>query len=73
MTAPFAFQIHHIFPSELFADPIIAARLSSLLAETGANFTKDMAGNEIALFSDPEAAAYVQALTDLDGSNIYYG
>ncbi|PDS74837.1 calcium-binding protein, partial [Rhizobium sp. L43] len=70
MAVPFAFQIHHIFPVELLLDPTIAERLASLLAET--NFTMDMAGNEIALFSDPQDAAYVRALTGVDGKNIYY-
>ncbi|MDX8500902.1 hypothetical protein RFM99_21130, partial [Mesorhizobium sp. VK4C] len=70
MAVPFAFQIHHIFPLELFSDPRISAKLSLLLA--GTDFTKDMAGNEIALFSDPDVAAYVQALTESDGSNVYY-
>lgn len=51
MAGPFAFQIHHIFPKELFDDPRIAEQLASLIA--GSNFTTDMAGNEIALFSDP--------------------
>ncbi|KOF18491.1 hypothetical protein AC244_14110 [Ensifer adhaerens] len=32
----------------------------------------DMAGNEIALFSDPQYAAYVRALTGVDGGNVYY-
>lgn len=67
MAVPFAFQIHHIFPKELFDDPRIAERLPLLLAETSASFTMDMAGNEIALFSDPEYAAYVRALTGVDG------
>lgn len=66
MAAPFAFQVHHIFPKELFDNPIIADDLASLLA--GTNFTVDMAGNEIALFSDPQYAAYVRALV-LDEPN----
>ncbi|RWF75673.1 calcium-binding protein, partial [Mesorhizobium sp.] len=72
MAIPFAFQIHHIFPTKLFDDPRIAESLQQLLAVTGTNFTMDMAGNEIALFSDPEVAAYVRALTNADGSNVYY-
>ncbi|TIP25753.1 MAG: hypothetical protein E5X67_23465, partial [Mesorhizobium sp.] len=69
MPVPFVFQIHHIFPLELFGDPRIATKLSLLLA--GTDFTKDMSGNEIALFSDPKVAAYVRSLTSVDGSNIY--
>lgn len=47
MAVPFAFQIHHIFPKELFDDPRIAERLPLLLAETSASFTMDMAGKAL--------------------------
>ncbi|PAQ07473.1 hypothetical protein [Mesorhizobium temperatum] len=72
MAVPFAFEIHHTFPEALFDDLDIREQLQRLFAETGTNFTMDMAGNEIALFTDSEVAVYVRALTGGDGSNVYY-
>jgi len=55
-----AFQIHHIFTGELFRSEL-ADSLANLLATGPANITLDMAGNEIALFSNAAQAAAVQA------------
>uniref|UniRef100_UPI0027397D79 calcium-binding protein n=1 Tax=Ruegeria sp. HKCCD8929 TaxID=2683006 RepID=UPI0027397D79 len=61
MASPFRFEIHHIFPVELFKDLTIQAELKKLFPNDPPTFFRDAQSNTIALFSDPQTAALVRS------------
>ena len=56
----FGFQIHHIFPSELFTGENGDA-FRDLFAGVENGLTQDMGGNTIALYANAGTAAQIQA------------
>jgi len=61
---PWAFDIHHIFPREVYRDADTAAALEA------AGFAAEARGNKVALFWNPETAASVRA--DIAGGDTFY-
>ena len=57
----FGFQIHHIFPNELFADEGIGDAFRDLFAGIENGLTQDMGSNTIALYANAGTAAQIQA------------
>jgi len=56
----FAFQIHHIFPRELFLVPEIQSEFDRLFAGQEKEISLDASGNKIALFQDSAATSLVR-------------
>ena len=61
MATILGFEIHHIFPTELYDDPDLGTGLTNLFAGTDNPLLRDIAGNKMALFSNEATANAVQA------------
>jgi len=69
-SAIFGFQIHHIFPREIFDNITIGPALTALFNGQSQGLSLNMEGNSIALFANETTATQVQEAT-ANGSTLF--